>query len=472
MAITSLNGRRLALLAAAAATAATSCTLPGFPASSSTPSPAGPNLNPTNGVVAYDPDHKVVLLVTAGTRRQTELLQTWAWNGRTWARRNPAVSPPARSEALLAYDPRRQVMVLQGGLASNNPGGLTDTWEWDGASWSQRRPAHAPDSSQEPGSMTYDPIGHRMLLYQFPAQTWSWDGKDWIQIQPAHVPGLWTGNLVFDNTRVVLVGGTPDGNRTETWAWTGSDWKLLVRDHAPKLPALVPIVLDGARNKVLLFGGGPGDDTWTWDSSRWVREHPRHSPVSSWPALLIYDAALGEVVAFTGFDQGAITGSYAWNGSDWTALATTTPAAVPAGNGTISVIQAELTIRRTATNTHPILLPNLPTGVNQALVTVDATGFSLRAMNDDRSIEVTLGIIVPGNSNLGAAQKTLAFRRDAASYQYIAGDPTGWRDIWWMERPGSSTSDFGLTDRTGIPYLLSATGLTEAQFFSLAASLH
>jgi hypothetical protein len=90
-------------------------------------------------------------------------------------------------------------------------------------------------------------------------------------------------------------------------------------------------------------------------------------------------------------------------------------------------------IRRTVTKTSPVLLPQLPASVNQAQVTVDSTGFSLRAMNDDRTTEVTIGIVVPGNSNLGAANKTIAFRRFAAEYQYIAADPTSWRSLWWIE---------------------------------------
>ena len=127
-------------------------------------------------------------------------------------------------------------------------------------------------------------------------------------------------------------------------------------------------------------------------------------------------------------------------------------------------------IRRTVTQTSPILLPQLPAGVNQALVTVDSAGFSLRAWNDDRSTEVSIGIVVPGNSNLGAANKRIAFRRSSAEYQYIAGDPRGWRSLWWIERPGRWPVP-ALKDQTGVPYLLSATSLTEAEFFALANTL-
>lgn len=470
MEVRTLNGWRHALLATVAVVAGASCAMPGLSTSSPKPSPAEPNASPTNGVVAYDADHRVVVLVTAGTLPQTEFMQTWTWNGRTWSRRTPITSPTVRNGALLAYDPGRHVTVLQGGLAAS-PTGLTDTWDWDGTNWRRLTPVHAPDPAQEPGSMAYDPVSKRMMLYQLPNQTWGWDGSDWARLKPAHVPDLWAGNLVFDGSRMILAGGSGAGARTETWGWNGADWQLLAVGHTPQVPPMGTAIFDTTHQKVVLFGGGAGDDTWTWDGSRWARQHPRHSPSNGGPAQLVYDAALASVVAFIGPEPDSVDGAYGWTGSDWKAIAGTASTVV-AGRGAMSATAAELTIRRDVTGTHPVLLPLLPKDVNEVLVTADATTFSLRAMNDDRSIDITFGIIVPGNSNLGAPGKTLAFRRDAAQYQYVADDPTGWRDLWWMERPGSSTSDFGLKDRTGIPYLLSATGLTEAQFFSIAASLH
>jgi hypothetical protein len=123
-------------------------------------------------------------------------------------------------------------------------------------------------------------------------------------------------------------------------------------------------------------------------------------------------------------------------------------------------------------NARPILFPQrLPDGVSQAQLTANADGFFLQVMNDDRSIRVTMGIVVPGNSNLGAANKSIGFRGASAYYQYIAHDPTGWKSIWWTERPGHWIGEPAQKGPDGVPYLLSANGLTEAQFFALAGSL-
>ena len=416
--------------------------------------------------MVYDLARKVVVLVTSGPSQEAGRLQTWTWDGRRWTRRMPTTSPTTRDGALLAYDSSRHVTILYGGL---NHDYLTDTWEWNGSNWALRHPDHAPDTSQS-GSLAYEPVSHRTLLYQFQHQTWSWDGKDWTQLQPAHVPDLELGNLVFDNTRIILVGGTADGDRTETWGWTGSDWGLLDNGHVPEQSALAP-VLDMARGKVVMYGGGPGDDNWIWDGATWLRAHPQHSPGNRLPSALVYDAALTAVIAFVGPDQGTVGSLYAWNGNDWKAIGAGTPPAIVAGTAIVPTTTAEATVRRMVTNTRPVLLPRLPAGVDQAVVTADTTGFSLRAMNDDRTIEITIAVVVPGNSNLGAANKPILFRRDATNYQYIADDPTGWRSIWWMERPGHSSSDFGLKNTSGIPYLISARGLTDAEFLTLAGSL-
>ena len=155
--------------------------------------------------MVYDLARKVVVLVTSGPSQEAGRLQTWTWDGRRWTRRMPTTSPTTRDGALLAYDSSRHVTILYGGL---NHDYLTDTWEWNGSNWALRHPDHAPDTSQS-GSLAYEPVSHRTLLYQFQHQTWSWDGKDWTQLQPAHVPDLELGNLVFDNTRIILVGGLP-----------------------------------------------------------------------------------------------------------------------------------------------------------------------------------------------------------------------------------------------------------------------
>ena len=63
--------------------------------------------------------------------------ETWTWDGTDWTLL-PAVGPqpPARASAELVYDPVRGVCVLNGGN-TNSGAVLTDTWEFDGVTWTQ-----------------------------------------------------------------------------------------------------------------------------------------------------------------------------------------------------------------------------------------------------------------------------------------------------------------------------------------------
>jgi hypothetical protein len=58
------------------------------------------------------------------------LSDTWTWNGKTWTQQHPVTSPSARWEPALAYDAATRTAVLFGGLVSLTVGELGDTWTW------------------------------------------------------------------------------------------------------------------------------------------------------------------------------------------------------------------------------------------------------------------------------------------------------------------------------------------------------
>ena len=97
-------------------------------------SPAGGSARPR-----ADPERdRVVLFGGNGNPPGTPMYldDTWEWDGTTWTQLQPMVRPVARAGHLLAYDPRRQRVVLAGGNAAAGP--LADTWEWDGTAWTER----------------------------------------------------------------------------------------------------------------------------------------------------------------------------------------------------------------------------------------------------------------------------------------------------------------------------------------------
>jgi hypothetical protein len=63
-----------------------------------------------------------------------ELLpDTWVWTGSMWAATQPALSPPARTEAAADYDAAAGGPVLVGGEGAS--GDLLDAWVWSGSTW-------------------------------------------------------------------------------------------------------------------------------------------------------------------------------------------------------------------------------------------------------------------------------------------------------------------------------------------------
>ena len=89
------------------------------------------------------------------------LSDTWEWNGASWQQRSPVVAPSARSHAAMAYDPNANRTLLWGGLG--NPLPVADTWSWDGSAWTPL-PQTGPAPRSPSPTMTYDPARATIAL--------------------------------------------------------------------------------------------------------------------------------------------------------------------------------------------------------------------------------------------------------------------------------------------------------------------
>tara|TARA_R110002096_G_scaffold49112_6_gene129999 strand:+ start:1779 stop:3164 length:1386 start_codon:yes stop_codon:yes gene_type:complete len=154
---------------------------------------------------------------------------TWRWNG-TWTQLTPSVSPAARYGHAMTFDPVRNVVVLFGGV------GHGDTWEFDGATWLQRTPAHNPPARGAAGLVYLTGVQKSLLtggsgfrLIGGPhSDAWAWDGNDWNQ-QSLNVPApaLSQASYAFDEARSVMVtfggvGNSALGSRDQTFEYADS----------------------------------------------------------------------------------------------------------------------------------------------------------------------------------------------------------------------------------------------------------
>jgi hypothetical protein len=157
---------------------------------------------------------------------------TWAFAGGSWTQM-VGVGPSARSNHVMAYDPVRQRSVLFGGL------NLQDTWEWTGTSWIQRLLTAGPSWRNFAG-MAYDERRNVMMVLGgatagdgYSNQIWELGAGAWT-LSPVTLPfGRWGASFAYDRSRgrTVMFGGLQQGPsgpqpRNDVFEWDGvtSTW--------------------------------------------------------------------------------------------------------------------------------------------------------------------------------------------------------------------------------------------------------
>ncbi|MFO1078029.1 MAG: kelch repeat-containing protein [Planctomycetota bacterium] len=227
---------------------------------------------------------------------------TWTWDGVAWQEAIPASSPSPRYGQGMAYDEVRSRVVLFGG-GLNGPAGIwsDETWEWDGATWTQLTPSVRPSARVLP-SMCWDGTNQQVLLFagktgnpSWSNETWSWNGAAWTLRNPVQQPPARdTGRMAFDANRgaVVLFGGwVMSGTDNDTWEWDGSNWAHMTPATSPSPRTNHSMCYDAGIQRVVLYGGsvptGPGtvSDTWSWDGANWTMLPTPTLPSSNAPAL-------------------------------------------------------------------------------------------------------------------------------------------------------------------------------------------
>ncbi len=151
------------------------------------------------GAMAFDPALHTSVLFGGWSNGFNYFDDTWTWDGTTWVNASAPGAPHARAFHAMAYDAPRSAIVMYGGLwndATPSSNYMGDTWEWSNDGWIQLAPVHSP-GPRAYHSMTYDPIGQRVLLFggfEFTAgafnDIWAWDGADWTRLDTTPIAPL------------------------------------------------------------------------------------------------------------------------------------------------------------------------------------------------------------------------------------------------------------------------------------------
>lgn len=221
-------------------------------------------------------------LVVFGGRSPTFYLDsndTWEWNGSNWARVLTPSSPPARHGHGIAFDRRRNLTVVFGGV--DTQGTRADTWEYDGATWTQATTTTAPQK-RECMAMTFDRgRGVTLVFGGFDSDTgtvlgdtWEYDRRGWRELAlPSSPSPRYRSAIVFDENRhrPVMYGGFGNGTVfTQGFEFDGNEWQPVVGTgslYATEMYAS----FDPIRNRTYTFGGanpsGFSNETWAFQGA-------------------------------------------------------------------------------------------------------------------------------------------------------------------------------------------------------------
>jgi hypothetical protein len=252
-------------------------------------------------VLAYDAKRERVILFGGADDRLVSG-ETWSWDGRRWSRvamtTVTATEPVPRTFAAIAHDPRQRVVFMYGGhralFGSGQPQDtvLADFWRWDGARWSPL-PAGGPGPRAE-ASLAYDQARDRLVLFG--------------------------GYRVVGRQRVRL---------GDTWEWNGVAWALVDQAGGPTPRNNAAMAYDSDRRVTVLFGGSDGvasGETWEWNGIAWHRSEapvvaPRYNPV------MVYDPVRRRLLRFGGWTGKERAGdTWSFDGRTWTVHAVDGPA--------------------------------------------------------------------------------------------------------------------------------------------------
>lgn len=247
--------------------------------------------------ITYDSKRKRVVLF-GGQTGQNSLSDTWEWDGKTWHQIQTATTPPARVAHALVFDKKKERVVLFGGTDFGTMHTFNDTWEYNGKNWAQIKTPLAPEGRFH-HSMAYDTKRQRIVLFggnaaipplnseKFKAgqrnDVWEFDGRLWNKIKTFESPSKRDHfAMAYDQqtNQTILFGGYSgtfeDGVYLgDTWIWNGKVWKKIDVEKSPSARGGKPaMTYDTKSKRVILFGGGTPqkamNDMWFLIDGQWI----------------------------------------------------------------------------------------------------------------------------------------------------------------------------------------------------------
>jgi N-acetylneuraminic acid mutarotase len=196
--------------------------------------------------------------------------------------------PPARSLMAFDLDPRRDRLVMFGGLTEFTGEFVHDFWAFQNGRWfAGTNSITAPAGGCDNPLSALDTDRNKLVILCQGSDVWEFDGTTWKEFTALDpVPNARRfAAMVYDQKlkKTVLFGGFLNNNyRNDTWTWDGTKWVELDIDNDDRPPhrGTMAMWYDPLAQKTILYGGiGRGSinekvkrfaDMWSFDGSKWV----------------------------------------------------------------------------------------------------------------------------------------------------------------------------------------------------------
>lgn len=202
----------------------------------------------------------------------------WSWAGTGWTSETPSGGPGPREDALLAFDPAANALLLYGGRDGGRV--YEDTWSFAAGRWSRLTDRGGP-GALEHAAAAFDSVRGRLVVFgggsrarpQAPsAETWEWDGRSWSRKAVAGPAARVGHSMTWSREHgILLYGGfAAAGSFRDLWAWNGADWRLL--DSSGPAETEGPSLFATPGGLLLIGPSGPTNmfGHWRFRDGRWV----------------------------------------------------------------------------------------------------------------------------------------------------------------------------------------------------------
>jgi hypothetical protein len=259
----------------------------------------------------------------------------WGWNGTGWQRVTEG-GPLRRILGGVAYDEKRNMLVLYGGRPIDLGKCNQETWEWDGETWLKKNVT--PPTACDHVKMVYDAASGESVLFsgldpseKLVNETWSWNGVEWKQLSKEGPDSRGHFGFVYDPTheQILLYGGYASTVTDEFWVWKDGTWKE-VNFPGPGNLSHFGMAYDTNENALYIFGGATStstfssltDKTWVLQDGKWKELGSATTPSKRGGPAMAYDPIRKRIVLYGGFDASRknLGDTWEWDGQEWNCL--------------------------------------------------------------------------------------------------------------------------------------------------------